>query len=222
MESRPRTRQLRSPAMVPNPAGDLSRATAERSQSHQFGPGFLLQSMNSNASSKMCRSQFNPELIFLKSSRNGVALPYSHWGGTDHEELGIVPETGSGPPVLRNHRSLSLSQALSFAAPAFWFPARPPSLITCHGRLFFPGQKLMKHYPQRIDLRVEFLLAGEKSEKLSTEPEPRPRPLLADFVGVGVRPEIPPAAGMRHGAVVPTEGLPTLRHRRAARLTQTA
>jgi hypothetical protein len=30
---------------------------------------------------------FNPVLIWLKSARNADSLPYSHWGGTDHEEL---------------------------------------------------------------------------------------------------------------------------------------
>ena len=108
-----RTQRPRLPTRVSKAAGELSRATAGRSRSHQVGPGVLLLSMVSTASSQMRRSQFNPELILLKSPRNSSALPYSHWGGTDHEELGIVPETGFGPPILRYHRSLSLPLALS-------------------------------------------------------------------------------------------------------------
>jgi len=37
--------------------------------------------------SKLKQSTFNPELILLKPSRNAYPLPYSHWGGTDREEL---------------------------------------------------------------------------------------------------------------------------------------
>src|ERR1700731_2524195 len=32
--------------------------------------------------------QFNRDLTFLKPSRNKHELPYSHWGGTTHGELG--------------------------------------------------------------------------------------------------------------------------------------
>src|SRR5215471_9924938 len=46
--------------------------------------------------------QFNPDLILLKPLRNAMALPYTHWGGTDHEELGDPHQRrGSGFSILR-------------------------------------------------------------------------------------------------------------------------
>jgi hypothetical protein len=100
----------------------------------------------------MRSSQFNPELILLKSPRNSSALPYSHWGGTDHEELGIEPETGFDPPILRYHRSLSLSQALSFAAPAHRF-SRQQIFADDLLREAFPIQVL--HFGGRMDAQFD-------------------------------------------------------------------
>ena len=54
--------------------------------------------------------QFNSDLILLKPSRNGNTLPYSHWGGTDHEELEDPHQRrGSGSSILRKHPQASRS-----------------------------------------------------------------------------------------------------------------
>src|SRR5215472_2108519 len=115
-------------------------------------------------SSKICRSQFNPELILLKSSRKGVALPYSYWGGTDNEELGIAPETGFGPPVLRNHQSLSLPSALS--CPYLpWFTSQTTFADDlpreAFSRQFYDGRRR----PEELGIgEVDFCCSGSRCE----------------------------------------------------------
>ena len=60
-------------------------------------------------------SQFNSDLILLKSLRNARTIRYSHWGGTDHEELRDPRQRrGSGSSILRKTRSLSPSEPAAF------------------------------------------------------------------------------------------------------------
>lgn len=48
------------------------------------------------------RARFNPDLTRLQPSCNGVRLPYSHRGGTAHEDLkGPCQRRGPGPSILR-------------------------------------------------------------------------------------------------------------------------
>jgi hypothetical protein len=65
-------------------------------------PECPLRLRNSTASIEVVFFQFNPDLILLKPLRNGKALPYSNWGGTDHEELrDLYQRRGSGSSILR-------------------------------------------------------------------------------------------------------------------------
>src|SRR5579884_3809874 len=79
--------------------------------------------------------------MLLTSPRNAKQLPYSHWGGTDHEELRDSRQRrGSGSSILRkNHcRSLSLpTRDLPSCAPVHRSCPNKLRERTCHGRLFW-------------------------------------------------------------------------------------
>jgi hypothetical protein len=63
---------------------------------------------------------FNGDLTLLKSSRNARPVPYSQWGGTDHEELrGPRQRRGLGPSVLRQAATAEASRSRAFS------PAKP-------------------------------------------------------------------------------------------------
>ena len=83
---------------------------------------------------KIRLSQFNSDLILLKPSRNAKALPYSHWGGTDHEGLGTRTRDGVRAPQFFGNTSKPLDLAKSpSVVPANDIPAQDfHSKITCH------------------------------------------------------------------------------------------
>ena len=62
----------------------------------------LFQLRDSTSRSEDRLLQFNSELTRLKPSLSWKALPYSHWGGTDHEGLRDPHQRrGSGSSILR-------------------------------------------------------------------------------------------------------------------------
>src|SRR5436305_1125799 len=94
---------------IPNSREDDLRR--EFTAASDFSRVFLLPAKSSTATNRTIRgSQFNPDLTLLKSFRNADKIPYSHWGGTDHEELRNPHQRrGSGSSILRTAPLLSLS-----------------------------------------------------------------------------------------------------------------
>ena len=82
---------------------------------------------------------FNPGLTLLKSSRNAGRLRYSHWGGTDHEDLkNPCQRRGPGSSILRQAPAAeaSLPRYSLATLPARNFPSKPLP-VTCHGEAFY-------------------------------------------------------------------------------------
>lgn len=84
---------------------------------------------------------FNPDLTLLKSLRNALRLTYSHWGGTDHEELKSPGQRRGTGSSISSEATPSLAASRSRALPTR-YTARLKSLpedhlpITSRGRLF--------------------------------------------------------------------------------------
>src|SRR5579864_9441435 len=98
----------------------------------------LFQLRDSTPQCKIRSLQFNPDLILLKPPRNAKALPYRHWGGTDHEGLIRVRDGVRVLQFFGNSRSLSLPIRTLAALPSpalLSCPEESPLKMTCHERL---------------------------------------------------------------------------------------
>jgi hypothetical protein len=86
---------------LPPKAARLRRVPRVKSRA-RASQSVLFQLRDSTPQCKIRSLQFNPDLILLKPRRNAKALPYSYWGGTDHEELRDPRQRrGSGSSILR-------------------------------------------------------------------------------------------------------------------------
>lgn len=139
MEFRLRRPPKRLPAVASTKDCKFPASRARQESSPSFPECPLLPVEIQHLRRKIQSLQFNPDLILLKPPRNAKAVTYSHWGGTDHEELRDPHQRrGSGLQFFgkATAEASRLPHTLSPALPSPVFcPEEISAEITCHERL---------------------------------------------------------------------------------------
>ena len=141
---------------------------------------------------------FNPDLTLLKSSRNAVPIAYSHWGGTDRDELKNPGQRRAGffDSSKKLHRQ-------SLPLPHSFPPRCPPELL-----LDTPANDLPREACRQEITNTQLTEFGwitKREERL------KPRRRLPGSADGGAPTKIHPAARMSRVAAVRAKDLPDRR-----------